>query len=353
MFKGKLLILWMLLIISPIAVQAQSFDETIANLSTAAAQKYIEPAMTAFGSNLNSGWVNQVPSSKLFGFDLNIKLVGMGTFLNDKPKTFTSSGSFRFTSDQADHILANSGVSSSHPSYASAKAELLSKNWNVNFAGPTIIGKDNESLKITFPGGTVSGLTIQPFTESVGDVKGLLNELTILPTGVPQVTIGTIFGTQVSFRYLPSIDLDKLGKLTFSGFGIIHNPASWLNVPLPVDIGLGYFTQKLKVGTIVETTASQYGIFVSKTIGAIIAIVPYAGFTIETSKTSISYDFEYNTMVNGAPVNAKDRINFDIEGENSSSILVGATIKLSVLNLNVDYKMAKYNTLSAGVSFGF
>jgi hypothetical protein len=350
----KISLLLIAIIVFPLVVQAQSLEETVAKLSTVAAQKYVEPAITAFGSNLNSGWINQVPQAKTLDFDLNIKIVGMGTFLNDKAKTFSTAGMFRFTSSQADNILANSGITSSHPAYASAKQELLSKEWSVNFSGPTIIGKENDHLKIVFPGGTVSGVTLNQYTETVDEVKGLLDELPILPMACPQVTIGTVMGTSVSVRYFPSVELDKkLGKLTFGGFGIIHNPAVWLDNPLPVDFGIGYFYQKLKIGDILESDATQYGVFVSKTIGTTIALTPYAGFVIEDSKTTIKYDYEYNAVVNGAVVNVKDKINFELKGENSSAFLVGATIKLAVLNLNVDYKMAKYKTLSAGVSFGF
>ena len=353
MFKNKLLYLILILSLVPMAVKAQSLEETVAQLSNIAAKKYVEPAMTAFGSNLNSGWVNGVPQQKTLGFDLNIKIVGMGTFLNDKAKTFATDGSFRFTSSQADAILANSGITSSNPNYNNVKQGLLSKEWNVNFSRHTIIGKDNEYLKITFPGGTVSGVTLNPYTETITAIKGLLNDLPILPTGVPQVTLGTVMGTQVMVRYLPSIDLNELGKFTFAGFGIIHNPAAWFPNPFPVDLGIGFFTQKLKIGTIIESTATQYGIFVSKTIGAIVSLTPYAGFTMETSKTTLNYNYNYSTVVNGAVVNASDKISLDLEGENSSAFMIGATIKLAVLNLNVDYKMAKYNTLSAGVSFGF
>lgn len=353
MSKRQYIIFFVTLLFIPFCLQAQTFEETMAKLSQIAAKKYIEPAMTGFGSNLNSGWINQVPQPKTFGFDLSIKIVGMGTFLNDKPKTFSTNGMFKFTSGQADDILANSGVSSSHPGYAAAKQELLSKEWNVNFNGPTIIGKESDRLKIVFPGGNVAGLTISPFTETVTEVKGILDELTILPTGSPQITIGTVFGTQVLFRYLPPIDIDKLGKFKFYGFGIIHNPAVWLSNPLPVDIGIGYFSQKLKIGSIAETDATQYGIFISKTIGNTIALIPYAGLTVEKSKTTINYEFEYQTVVNGTTINAKEKINFEMEGENTSAILLGATIKLSILNLNVDYKIAKYNSLSAGVSFCF
>lgn len=349
MLKKNLVFLILLLIISPFVINAQSVEETLIKLSGIAAQKYIEPAMTGFGSNLNSGWVNQVPQAKMFGFDLNIKIVGMGTFLNDKAKTFNAASKFRFSSDQADHILSSYA---SDPNYPALKQAFLAQEWDVAFSGPTIIGKESENLKITFPGGNVGGVNVAPYVETVGAVKGLLDELTILPTGVPQITVGTVMGTAFSLRYLPKMNIDKLGDFTFSGFGLIHNPAVWFSNPLPVDIGIGFFTQKLKIGSMIESTATQYGVYVSKTIGTIIAIVPYAGLTIESSKTTVNYNFDYSTYINGALITAKDKINFEMEGENSSALLVGATIKLIVVNLNIDYKMAKYNTLSAGVSFG-
>lgn len=351
----KISLLLIAIIVFPLVVQAQSLEETVAKLSTVAAQKYVEPAITAFGSNLNSGWINQVPQAKTLGFDFNIKIVGMGTFLNDKAKTFSTDGKFRFTSSQADNILANSGITSSNPNYASAKQVILSREWEVQFSGPTIIGKESDHLKILFPGyDNGAGLKIESYNETIEEVKGLLDELPILPMACPQVTIGTVMGTSVSVRYFPSVELDKkLGKLTFGGFGIIHNPAVWLDNPLPVDFGIGYFYQKLKIGDILESDATQYGVFVSKTIGTTIALTPYAGFVIEDSKTNVNYDYEYNAVVNGAVVNVKDKIHFELKGENSSAFLVGATFKLAVLSLNVDYKMAKYKTLSAGVSFGF
>ena len=331
----------------------QTVEQTLSKLSKIAAQKYLEPGMTAFGSNLNSGWVNMIPSPKKLGFDLTIKFVGMGTFLTDKPTTFSTAGSFKFTSSQADNILANSGISMSDPSYEYVKQQLLSKEWNVNFNGPTIIGKDNEYLRISFPGGTVAGRQLNAYTETVTGVKGLLNGMSMLPTGAPQITVGTLMGTAVSFRYLPSISFDNLGSLDFWGVGIIHNPEVWLQNPLPVNIAIGIFTQKLKLGTIVETNATQYGIYVSKTFGDALSITPYVGFTIESSKTKVNYDYEYSTIINGASVQAKDKINFEIEGENSGSLLLGMTFKLIVVNINVDYKLAKYNTLSGGISFAF
>ena len=351
MFKKKLLVLLSFIIVSPIIIQAQTFEETIGYLSSAAAEKYVEPVITAFGSNLNAGWVNFVPQPKLAGFDLNIKIVGMGTFLNNKAKTFSTEGVFNFNSDQADAILKNSGITSSNPNYESVKQALLSKKWPVSFSGPTIIGKKSESLKIYFAGDETLGL--ESYTETIADVKGLLDETPILPMGAPQITLGTLFGTSVSFRYFPSIEIDNLGKFQFYGFGVMHNPGVWFNNPLPVDIGIGFFSQKMKIGSVLESNAIQYGIFVSKTIGTVVALIPYAGVTMESSKTTINYEFEYESYTNGNLGKYKDKISLELEGENTSAFIFGTTIKLALLNLNIDYKMAKYKTLSAGVSFEF
>jgi len=356
MYRSKFSLFIVVFVLLSLTVKAQSnssIDETLARLSQIAAQKYIEPAVTPFGSNLNSGWVNMLPDPELIGFNLRIKFVGMGTFINDLPTTFTTTGAFNFTSSQADDILSNY---SSNPNYAQIKQAFLAQSWNVTFNGPTIFGKDTDYLHILFPGGTVTvnnqPVTIASKTETLPDVKGLLNNLSIFPTACPQVTVGTLFGTQVSVRYLPSMQInDKLGKFQFFGIGILHNLSTWFS--FPVDLGVGYFKQQLKIGDILETNASQIGFYISKKIGSTLAIIPYAGYTIETSTTKITYNFTYNTYIGGTSQTVQSNINFEMDGQNKNAWLVGATIKLAFLELNVDYKKADYNTASAGLTLAF
>lgn len=339
------------------AVKAQSLDETLANLSSGAGKAYVAPVISAFGSNLNSGWVSRVPEATKFKLHLDLKVILAGSFFNDDQKTFNATGKFFFNSQQVSQILSASGYNTTTPGYNQLRDQMLAKEFEVNFAGPTIVGSKNRNLKITFPQQTVTAngqnYTVNSYTLNIDEVKGLLDELTALPTPGVQITGGTVFGTNVSIRYSPKIKVsDDLGDFSLWGIGAIHNPGAFLSVPLPVDFAISYFSQKMTVGNVFESTAGQFGIYAGKTFGGAFAISPYLGYIVESSKTKVSYDYQSNQTVNGVPV-PKLKVNFELEGENKSGFIVGLTLKLGIINLNADYKAAKTKTASAGVSFGF
>lgn len=334
---------------SALNINAQNLDETLDNLSETAASAYVAPVISAFGSNLNSGWVNGVPSG-LIGFNLQVKVVGVGSFFNDDDKRFSTMGNFNFTAAQADQILqSESSLVPGSIQYEAVKNEILNRSWNLNMSGPTIVGSENEYFSVVFPGETINGEQVGEYTLVIPEVKGFLDELPALPQVAAQVTVGTVVGTNVSLRWFPDIEIQDLGKFSFFGFGVLHNPNAWLDVPLPLDIGFGYFYQKMKVGDIFESTAQQYGVFASKTFGAGISVTPYAGLTLETSESDVSYSYTFGTP---AGMQTAD-IDMTLEGENSFGTTVGVAFKLAVINLFVDYKMAKTNTVSGGLSFGF
>lgn len=335
--------------------KAQSLDETLSKLSSTVGSAYVKPVISAFGSNLNSGWVSQFPSATILGFHLDLKIVAMGSFFSNDAKNFSTSGQFYFDNNQIDAILNSSGYNDGTDQYKAIFAAMQNRAFDVNFSGPTIIGKKSDFLKITFPGQTISAsgqsYTVNSKIIDVTQVQGFLDGLPALPTAAAQLTVGTVFGTNVAIRYLPDIDIQDLGKFSYFGAGIIHNPGVWFPNPLPLDLTVGIFTQKLKVGSIFESTATQMGVYASKTFGFGISITPYAGLTTETSKTTVSYDYTSNQTLNGVPVKA--HISMKMEGENTSSAVVGLNIHLGILNINADYKLAKTKTASAGVSFGF
>lgn len=345
-----------ILILFVTKTQAQDdLEKTLSKLSSTVGKAYVNPVISAFGSNLNSGWVSILPSATKLGFHLDVKVIGMGSFFSDDVKRFNAASDFYFSSSQAEQILQASNINTNHPAYSTLKTELTKTTFSVNFSGPTIVGSKNEGLKVKFPGKTIStggqSYTLSPYELSIPEVKGFLNDLKIFPTAAVQATIGTVAGTNVSVRYFPSVNIEDMGKFSFWGIGAIHNPGAWLKNPLPLDIGIGYFTQQMKVGDIFESDASQFGLYIGKTIGAIISISPYAGLTFESSKTIVRYDYNSNQTVNGVPV-PSTRVEFTLEGENSTAFLVGLNIKLVAININADYKVAKTKTASAGISVG-
>lgn len=342
-------------------LKAQSLEETLSNLSSTVGTAYVKPISSAFGSNLNSGWVSQFPSATHLGFHLDLKIVAMGSFFNDDSKNFGALGTFYFSGSQVDQILSNSNFTPANmgqSNYNDLRQGMIAKQFSVTFTGPTIIGKKSDHLKIVFPSQTVTSAsgnnqyTVQQYFVDVPEVYGYLDELPLFPTAAAQLTVGTVFGTNIAVRYLPDIDIKDLGKFSFFGAGLIHNFGVWFPNPLPVDLAVGFFTQKMKVGDIFESKATQFGLYVSKTFGFIISITPYAGLTTESSKTTISYNYQSNQNINGVPVPPL-KISFDLEGENSTSAVVGFNLHLAAININADYKLAKTKTVSAGISFGF
>ena len=152
-----------------------------------------------------------------------------------------------------------------------------------------------------------------------------------------------------TFRFLPNVDIKDLGKFSYFGFGLQHNPGTFLKVPLPVDISAAFFTQTMQVGDIFKTSATSFGIYASKTFGFGISVTPFVGIAVESSSVDVAYDVEYSY----SGQNFKDKIEFTMKGENKTRVTIGASLKLGVLNISADYSLAKYKSASLGLGFIF
>ncbi len=343
------------------AVSAQSMEETIKNLGAAAGKKYVAPVVSGFGTNMNAGWYHNAPKATKLGFHVEAGAVFMGTMLSGGSKTMTVTGGFRLDSAQA-RAIANSSVDTNAVGGTivrdSLTAAIRRADQKVTFSGPTIIGADDEIMTIQVVsqpvtigklGGGDTTITIQPYNDSIPEVKGVLSDFSDIPLPLfaPQLTIGTVFGTNVTLRWLPEIETNEdIGKIKFFGFGVQHNPAVWgFLPPLPLDVSLGYFTQTLKVGDLFKASSHAYGVSASKRFGfRFLNVTPYGGFQFESSE----FNFKYTQEVDGQPIDIK----FDVEGENKYRATVGASIRLLAINLNADYNFGNYNSFSAGVMVG-
>ena len=336
----------------------QGLEETLTKLTGTAGEAYVSPIISAFGSNLNSGWVHKSPSSKVFGIDIEVGIVAMATMFGDNNKSFNTSGSFRFNQAQAREMIDNSSDPKLAFLTSGQKNDLANKiaqqDFTVGISGPTIVGKKESEVMVDFTGADISynGTSYKIDPKSIGTgAMGFLGDASALPLVAPQFSIGTVYGTMATFRFLPSVEVGDLGKFSYFGFGLQHNPAMFIPVPIPVDVSVAFFTQSLQVGDIFKASATTFGIYASKTFGWGISITPFAGFAMESSSVDVSYDVNYATPVPGVTVPGK--VAFTMDGENSTRLTVGASIKLAVLNLSVDYSLAKYNSASVGVNFIF
>ena len=337
---------------------AQNLEETMQNLGVAAGKAYVAPIVSGFGSNLNAGWYHKAPAATKFGFHVEAGVVAMGTLLSGGSKTMNVSGGFRLDAAQAQE-LANQSVDTTQTGGTvlrdSLAAALRRADQTVTFNGPTIIGSEDDALTFavatspfTFgkPGGGDTTITLAPFSDTIPGVTGLLDGLPALPLFAPQLTLGTIYGTNVTLRWLPEVETtEEIGSVKFFGFGVQHNPGVWLGSTLPVDLSVGYFMQTLEVGTLFKAQSQALGLNASKTFGwRFLNVTPYGGVQFESS----SFDFAYDLMVDGEEI----PIEFSLDGENKYRATAGLSLRLLALNINADYNIGKYNSYSLGVMVG-
>ncbi len=362
MFR-RLMILIILLVAFGVTLFAATLEETLQSLSGDAAKSYVKPMVTAFGSDMNGGWFHKAPKAKLFGWDFEVGIVMMGTMFDDKDKDFNVTGRFRFTQDQAEQ-LAQSYAGEDF--YDALVQTLSSQSFRIGIAGPTITGPSyNETTgenaivgyfpaqPVTFTYDGSSMTQTVPAQAIPIQFGGLLEDLPLLPLAAPQLSIGTIAGTQLSFRYLPDTEITpELGSIKYMGYGIQHNPAFWIPFKMPVDLALSFFTQNLDLGTMVKSSATTYGLNVSKRFGLkLMSVTPYAGISAESSKMKFHYDYITNSTMVGVPPTLP--IEFEVKGKNTSRMTAGLSFRLALVNLNFDYNIAKYPSASMGLMLNF
>lgn len=361
---------------SPASAQdedGEDLKEFIEGLSMDAASKYVAPIVSAFGMNLNGGWFHKAPSSKIFGFNLEVGLVGMATYYpkGEEYLSFDTSGDFQFSASQATDIVSGITLDPAlEPFRALIENDLINaitgRGISVGISGATVIGDPEDYIEIDYGGEDIVidnplfGLPGEPATITLPVPSGVItlpiggfeaiSDLSFLPLAAPQLSLGTVFGTRVTFRYLPSITIDEeLGKFKYFGFGIQHNPGVLLPAPLPFDVGVGFFTQTLEIGTLFKAKTTAFGLNASKKLGlGPISITPYAGFMLEKSNIDITYDF---VLDEGTIDEQVIPIAFKLEGENRSRIVLGLSLRLLIFNINADYNIGKYNSVTVGVMF--
>jgi hypothetical protein len=163
-------------------------------------------------------------------------------------------------------------------------------------------------------------------------------DVSLLPIAVPQLTLGSVFGTDVTVRYIGySINKD-IGKLNLFSWGLRHSISQYVKV-LPLDLAVGFYSQRFSLGDIARCNSWYAGVQASKRI---IIFTFYGGLGYENSKM----DFHYTSQDDNT------KIDFSLKGSNSIRFNAGVTFNLGPVKLNVDYNLASQSVLCAGLGIG-
>jgi len=269
-----------------------ALSELAARYNPADRAAYLQPFSDVLGGDLNTGWYRDALIKKS-GFQLYFGIVTQAAIIRDPQKTFNAST----------------------PAYF--QAETSQNSYEV----PTVIGP-NSSVR-------VDGLNGTAYTFSGGA------GLSLGPIATPQISIGSLFGTEVSFRFLPINFGDDVGKLQVFGIGARHSISQYLG-DFPVALAIGYYYNQLSVDDDWETTSQFISGQGSYNVGK---LTLYGGLGYEI----MSSEFLYTDP----ETDAQSTIN--MEDGNSIRFTFGAAINLGVFNLSADYNIAKQHTASIGI----
>jgi hypothetical protein len=239
-------------------VHAQKIQDTLSKYTSENGQGYLQPMADAFGADMNSGFFHHAKVKKA-GLSIYAGMVTMTAFVAEDQKTFTASTEELF--------------------YPPATAEA-----------PTIFGK-SESVAIEGVGGTAY-LFPPGF-----DVK-------MVPVAVPQVSIGSLLGTEALLRYM-DLDLgENWGQLQLFGWGVRHSISQYL-ASLPFDLAVGFYQQNFEIGDIVEANTTLISAQASRTRGV---LTLYGGLGHESSNLDIEYTAEGDPESERSLLHWKDKI---------------------------------------------
>ena len=271
---------------------AQDFEDFVRKYTGANGSSYMQPLADAFGANLNSGLYHNAYIRKQ-GFQLYLGVAAMNAAIPDKSRTFQGTTQGAFTPQQTVKV-------------------------------PTIFG-NSELVSVEGEGGTTY---VFP--------GGL--DMNNLPLAVPNLTVGSLFGTDATLRWAAYDIGEDVGKVELLGWGIRHSLDQY--VPLgPLHLAAGFYVQQFTVGDIVDARgwiATLQGSYQWH------LLTFYGGLGYENSTLDIQYVFEEDDT----------EITFDLTGANSIRATLGLTLNLGPLKIHSDYSLASQSLLTLGVGLG-
>jgi len=327
-----------------LAAQESDLAQTLSDVGQSYASAYVKPVVDALGMDLNSGLFHTAKvNNNFFGFHLYFGIKVFNTFLNTEDQFFNlqSSGSVPLTTR-----IGNTDVTMDVP------ATLTVDN------APTVFGnEDPNTVMVTVRHDTTIsflGVLLPVSFDTTFTQKGIggLVRTDNVPAAIPQIEFGTILGTNLMVRWLPTQNIDTVGKIEFFGIGVQHSVSQYLP-RLPFDLAVQFAWQHAKQSDPVTNQKVEFTSFatnaeISKKFGI---LTLYSGLQLEDTKVDVAYTFV--PVGNVADVLDPVPINFTRTGINKGRGILGFTLNLGPFTTNGDVNIGKRTVISAGVGFTF
>jgi Family of unknown function (DUF6588) len=272
------------------------FEEAVKQLTSQNVKGYLQPFVTSFGTDLNSGWYHTAKIGMLSP-TVRLDFIAMGTLIGDAEKKYRAISPFDGSQVETATLYGDRGA----------------------------VLEPSPGIQYQFQNGQIKA--------------------TIVPFFLPQLTIGDVYGTQAVIRYAPIPELNKMPKVDLFGLGVRHNVSRYIPA-CPVELSAGLYYQTLKIGNLIEAKTFALSGQVSKSF-AIITF--YGGIQYETASMDIGYT--YTGQIPGVTIPDK-RVSLTIDGENQIRGTAGFDLSLAVLHIFADVNLGSSIAFCAGLGFG-
>jgi hypothetical protein len=287
------------LMILPVHKADAQIEDAVKQLTSDNAKGYLQPFVTAFGANMNSGLYHSADISDM-GLTIKFDLIAMGTLIGDEEKTYKAVPPLPFDQSAVNTATIFGGTGT-----------VVTKTVGADF------------IEYQFQNGQF--------------------KTTLYPLAVPQLTIGDVFGTQAVIRYIPIPEIKDFPKTTLFGIGVRHSVSQYIPV-IPVDVAGSVFYQSLKIGDMFTAKSFNVGAQVSKSFAV---VTLYGGLQYESSSMDVSYDYSGKF---GLPTGTPVKLTMD--GDNTFRATIGLGLNLAILHFYADANFGSVTVISGGLGFG-
>jgi hypothetical protein len=281
-------------------IRAQDIGDYLSKYTETNGALYLQPFADAFSADFNSGLFHNARIKKK-GFHLYLGVVSQVAIISDDAKYFMGYTESDIYEPQGPYKV------------------------------PTILGPVDE---VTVPIDGSGGLLTYTF-------PGGFN-VDLMPMAVPQLTIGSLWGTEVTGRFI-TYNVPDVGKIDMWGWGIRHSIDQYFN-KMPVNIAVGFYRQCFKLSDYIDTKALMANVQASYRASI---FTFYTGVGYEKSNVKVEYMYSGNDDEPG-----DEKIAFDLDAANVVRFTIGVTFNLGPVKLFGDYNVAKQNTFAVGLGIG-
>jgi len=335
---------------TPMSLMAQQDVATFLRVSqqdaTKLSEAYLKPFGKGLGWGLSGSWYNSGKPHKLGGFDLTFSLNTVMIPSSDKSFNVTSLG-------LSNNVTLVDPLKSSAPTVAGSGSGP-----EVEYRA-TVDGMPNQSIRFNLPGG---------------------GNLSAIPVPILQAGVGLPFHTEIMARFVPKVDIPDIGNVSLWGIGVKNEfkeliPGIKL-LPFSLSAMVGYtsFNSEIDISykpeastpspdyykdqmLNIKSTALATRIIISKSL-PILTVYGAIGYNITKTTMDLKGNYPVGLEMQGteAVISGNENLTdpFSLSFKNNGlSANAGFRIKLAILAFHLDYTLAKYPMVNAGIGINF